>query len=131
MDELGNRLRQDAEDIEVVVSDELDRRIAASLRGVTPGKPGRVGRERVRPAGFWWASSVTGIAAAAAVIFVINARQEDTTPVATPPPVVVTAPLIDLRAETATLTGALEQELENLQSDMRKAEEQVRRDIGL
>ncbi len=131
MDKLANRLREDADKIEVSVSEELDHRIAASLQGVTQegvaGKP----RERSRPSGFWWASSLTGIAAAAAVIVIINLQQAEEPPQATPTDVVAVVPVIDWQAETAALTGPLQQELENLQADIRKAEEKVKKDIGL
>ena len=40
-------------------------------------------------------------------------------------------PPIDLNLEAAMLTAPLEAELEALQSDLKKAEEKVRRDIGL
>jgi predicted ATP-grasp superfamily ATP-dependent carboligase len=38
-------------------------------------------------------------------------------------------PSIRWQAETAVLTSPLEQEIEDLQSDLKKAEEAVRRDI--
>jgi len=117
------------------VSDELDHRISASLRGVTPeplseqsaGKQ----REAVRPAGFWWASSLTGIVAAAAVILLINTWQVEKPLEATRADIVAAVPVIDWRAESAALTGPLQQELENLQADIKKAEKKVREDIGL
>ena len=131
MDKMANRLRQDADRIEASVSDELDHRIAASLQGVTPEGPTRTPRERTRPAGFWWASSLTGVAAAAAVIVLINARQPDVPPEATPTDIVAAVPVIDWKAESAALTSPLQEELEKLQSDLKKAEEKVREDIGL
>jgi len=131
MDKLANRLREDADKIEVSVSEELDHRIAASLQGITPeaaaGKP----RERARPLGFWWASSLTGIAAAIAVIVIINRQQVEEPPVAVPANIVAAVPVFDLKAESAALTGPLQQELENLQADIRKAEKKVKEDIGL
>ena len=130
MDKLSKRLREDAARIDVAVSDELDYRIEASLRAVTPET--EAGHERVvRPPLFWWASTVTGVAAAAAVIAVLN-WQAPAEPV-TPPPVAIAelAPLPDLKTEAAMLTAPLQQELEDLQSDFRKAEEKVKRDIGL
>ncbi len=131
MDKLANRLRQDAEKIEVSVSDELDHRIAASLQGVSPEGHAGPRREPAKPRGFWWASSLTGIAAAAAVIMMINLQQAGEVPEATPTDVVAAVPVIDLQAETAALTGPLQQELENLQADLKRAEEKVRKDIGL
>ena len=131
MDELARQLKQDAGNIDVVVSPELDQRIRASLESVTPETARRRRKERARPAGFWWASSLTGIAAAAAVIVIVNTQQQE--PAATASPAIISAavPSIDWKTETATLTGQLEQELDALQSDIRKAEEKVKREIGL
>lgn len=131
MDKLAKRLREDADRIEVAVSEELDNRIAASLRGVTPEGPARPPRERAKPLGFWWASSLTGIAAAAAVIVIMNLQQAEAPPAATPVDVVATVPRFDWKAESASLTGPLQQELENLQADIRRAEKKVKKDIGL
>jgi hypothetical protein len=129
MDKLTRRLRADAEKIEVSISDELDRRIDASLQAVTPEVS--TSAPAPRPPLFWWASAVTGAAAALAVIAVVN-RQVPDEPAATPAPVAAAEqmPMIDLHAEAAMLTQPLEQELEDLQSDLKKAEEKVRRDIG-
>ena len=41
-----------------------------------------------------------------------------------------TVPVFDLHAETAVLTSPLSQELEDLQTDLKKAEEKLREDIG-
>ena len=41
------------------------------------------------------------------------------------------SPVLFLEAENVRLTAPLRQELEDLQSDLKKAEEKVRRDIGL
>jgi hypothetical protein len=45
--------------------------------------------------------------------------------------IVAAIPAIELKAETAMLTGPLQQELDRLESDLRKAEARVKRDIGL
>ena len=131
MDKLASQLKRDAERIDADVSEELERRIEASLRSVTPETARNQGAEKTRPAGIWWASSLTGIVAAAAVIVILNSGQQEAMPQATPANVVAAVPVIDWKAETATLTGPLQQELEALQSDIRKAEEQVRQEIGL
>lgn len=131
MDKLADRLRRDAQSIDVAVSDELDDRIAASLRGVTPdGERVSTARSR-RPALFWWASSLTGIVAAGAVIVIINLGSKDVPQTVTPATIAAAVPTLDLKAETAMLTGPLEEELDALQSDFEKAEEIVRADIGL
>ena len=131
MDKLDVQLKRDAERIDVQVSDELDHRIAASLQGVTPEPPRNKVTERARPAGFWWASSLTGIAAAALVIVIINLQQPDVRPTVPSDEFVAAVPVIDFKAETAALAGPLQQELEDLQSDLKKAEKKVREDIGL
>jgi len=139
MDKLANRLRKDADSIDVAVSDELDHRIAASLRNITPHRESDALVTSRRPALFWWASSLTGIAAAAAVIVIVNsgtsqapATATPSTPVtATPASIAAAVPAIDWQAETAMLTSQLQQELDALQSDIKKAEEKVRDDIGL
>lgn len=129
MDKLAQRLRADAEKIDVTVSDELDHRIEASLRGVVQETQPK---ETARPPWFWVASTVTGIAAALAVIAIVNLQSPET--VDAPPATMVAEelpPMIDLNAEAAMLTRPLQQELEDLQSDLKKAEEKVKRDIGL
>ena len=131
MDKLANRLRHDAENIDAKVSDELDRRIRASLNGVKPATDRGVTTQPSRPAGFWWASSLTGIAAAVAVIAIINSQQAAPVPQATPANIFAAVPVIDLKTETAMMTSPLQQELDALQSDIRKAEKLVREEIGL
>ena len=134
MDKLAKQLKADAAQIDVQVSDELDRRITASLRGVVPEIADQP-KAQQRPASFWWASSLTGIAAALAVIAVINSHSQPEAPivqVAETSPVPETAMLtIDWKTESAMLTRPLQQELEDLQSDLKRAEEKVRNDIGL
>jgi len=139
MDKLANRLRKDADNIEVAVSDELDDRIIASLRSVTPQQESESIVTSHRPALFWWASSLTGIAAAAAVIIIVNSGTSQvpatatpaTTVTPTPASIAAAVPAIDWKAETAMLTGQLQQELDALQSDMKKAERKVKADICL
>lgn len=131
MDKLALKLREDADNIEVRISDELDRRIEASLRAAAPGKPARP-VPRARPPWFWLASALTGATAAIAVIAIVNLSAVDE-PVP-PVPTIVAAdpmPLLDLDTEAVALTAPLQRELEDLQSDLKKAEEKVRRDIGL
>lgn len=134
MDKLAKQLKADAALIEVQVSDELDRRITASLQGVRPEIAVRPAVQR-RPPVFWWASSLTGVAAALTLIAIVNFRsQVDDTLAVSPdmsPVAVATAPIIEWKAESAMLTGPLQQELLDLQSDLKKAEEKVKQEIGL
>ena len=130
MDKLARQLRDDARRIEVSVSAELDRRIDASLRAVSPEVEDSRPVPVARPPLFWWASTITGVAAAVAVIAIANWRIPDQPEL---PPVNVAAAIstIDLKAETVMLTGPLQEELDRLQSDLKKAEEKVKREIGL
>ena len=131
MDKLALKLREDADKIEVGISDELDHRIEASLRATAPAKPARPA-SRARPPWFWLASALTGAAAAIAVIAMINLSAVEE-PAAPAPTIVAADPMhvLELDVEAVMLTAPLQQELEDLQSDLKKAEEKVRRDIGL
>ncbi|MCH9006076.1 MAG: hypothetical protein IH838_12425 [Proteobacteria bacterium] len=134
MDKLAKQLRADAALIDVQVSDELERRITASLHGLSPEgqEPPTI---QQRPAAFWWASSLTGVAAALIVIAVINSQSRlDEAPTRAPeisPIAVLTTPIIDWKTESAMLTSPLRKELEDLQADIKKAEQKVKEDIGL
>ena len=129
MDKLAKQLRDDAERIECNVSVELDDRIRASLEGIQP-EPVQRPRRESKSFSFWWASSLTGVGAAIAMIAIINLQAPEPGPVATEPnsqPLVI--PTVQWRTESAVLTGPLEQEFEDLQTDLKKAEEAVKRDI--
>jgi hypothetical protein len=131
MDKLAKRLRDDAARIDVNVSDELDRRIEASLLAVTPELASQRPVTPARPPMFWWASTITGIAAAVAVIAIMNWQAAQQPAADVPLNIVAVVPEIDLNAEAAVLTNPLRKELDNLESDLKKAEEKVRREIGL
>jgi len=134
MDELERRLRDDAQKIEVRVSPELDNRIRASLTAIAD----EVGRPASRPRprwSMWLASGLTGVAAAAALLAIVNQQPDDpaerpTVPVAatsSQPPFAMPV----LRAESAMLTTPLEQELDKLEADLRKARDAVEEDMGI
>lgn len=132
MDKLAEQLKKDAALIDARVSDELDRRIEASLHATELERPSP-SRPEARPASFWWASSLTGIAAAMVVIVILNSM-DGTEPVETPPQSIANTfevPRVQLKTESAMLTEPLRQELEDLQSDLKKAEEKVKQDMGL
>jgi hypothetical protein len=134
MDKLAKQLKDDAARIDVHVSDDFDRRMTASLQSVSPEMPAAQ-RLVQRPATFWWASSLTGIATALVLIAVFNSPSpvEDSpiVPPALSPVTVATIPTIDWKAESAMLTRPLQKELSNLQADLKKAEEKVKKEIGL
>jgi hypothetical protein len=130
MDKFAQRLRDDATTIQPEISPELDYRLRASLSGVTQDRP----EDAVvkRPAIFWWASSLTGLAAALAVVAILNATDspEVIAPVATiNPPADRSLPRLPLRAEVAMITSPLQKELDNLAADLRKARDEVATDV--
>lgn len=135
MDKFTHRLREDAAKIDAEISAQLDGRIRASLAGIEP-QAARRRTPRRRPAAFWLASSLTGVAAALAVIAVLNVIDSNepaavprTVAVSAPPP--ITVPGLPLDVEAVALTGPLARELEDLQADLRKAEEVVRGDVRI
>jgi hypothetical protein len=129
MDKLALQLREDAEKIDAGISPQLDARLTASLQGVKPEFVRQTRRES-KSFSFWWASSLTGIAAAVLIIVVANLRTPEPLPVAagtTPVPLVL--PSIEWKIKSAVLTSPLEQEIDNLQSDLKKVEDVVKQDI--
>jgi len=129
MDKLAKQLRDDAERIECTVSEELDERIRASLHGITPEAVARPA-PRSKSFSFWFVSSLTGAAAAATIIAIVNLQGPAPIPETTDAvPAPLNLPTIQWHVETAVLTTPLEQEIENLQSDLKKAEEAVKQDI--
>ena len=108
MDKLAQRLQKDAENIEARISEQLDERIRASLESVAEDNRARVRSRGEKPSISWWASALTGVTAAAAVIAFINLQQPDQPDVtATPDNLVAELPIVDLKAESAMLTGPL------------------------
>ena len=135
MDELARKLREDAAKIDADVSAQLEGRIQASLNAVEPDAL-RQRKPQRRPVSFWLASSLTGVAAALAVIVVLNLG--DTPEPAAVPQVVantptpqIAVPALNLEVEAAMLASPLAQELEDLQADLKKAEELVRGDVRI
>jgi len=135
MDKLEKALREDAAKIDVTVSPELDDRIRASLDSVSPEKPAS---RRRRTVSLWWASSLTGFAAAFGAIVWINlgvgvpggapveGGVANVNGAAAPAPM-----LPELDARAAMLADPLEQELRDLEADLRKAGQAVRADLGI
>ena len=133
MDKLAKRLHEDAARIEVAVSPELDVRIHASLQGIQQESSSQP--VSAKPAAFWWASSLTGVAAAMAVLAIVNLNTPPPETAVTEPPVTqFSFPQFSWKPKTAMLSETLEQELDNIQSDLEKAERAVKKDfdeIGL
>jgi hypothetical protein len=128
MDKLAKRLREDADQIEVRISPELENRIEASLRSVD--QDGAAHAKSRQSASFWWASSLTGVAATLVIIAVVNlSKPAPEVGITEPPQQAISVPQFDWKPKTAMLTQTLEQELVDLQSDFKKAEQTVRDDI--
>lgn len=133
MDTFEQRLRDDAALIRAEVSGELDERIRASLEAAA-AEPAITPVRRRPSASWWWASSLSGLAAAFGLLAILNLWPDGTGQehrrvagsVMEEPPVM---PL--LRVEPAVLTAPLEQELDDLESDLRKARDAVSEDLGL
>ena len=128
MDNLAKKLQADAEQIEVSVSPLLDDRIRASLESTS--QDGAVPARQSQPPSFWWASSLTGVAAALAIIAIVNLTGSDPEiGVTEPPPPSLAMSRIEFNLQPAVLTQTLEQELVDIQADLKKAEQAVRDDI--
>ncbi len=128
MDKLAERLRHDADAIDARVSPELDARIEASLRAVTPSIAPAQPPPRRWPV--WLGGAV---AAGIALVAVVSVVQRPAVPVSSAP-IVADGPAsipLDLDAEATELVTPLSRELDNLQADLRKAEQILRDDLGL
>ena len=134
MDELERRLRADAADLRVEVSETLTKRIDAALAAtVRAPQPAR------RPQrSFWWISALTGAAVAMAAILLLNVRSERLPAPEKPPEQARIVPatmeqtpnpfLLDTRS--AVLTEPLEEELERLKADFERARDEVADDLS-
>ena len=142
MDELKNRLKQDADAIRTETTHELRVRIDASLhsaRETIPPSPVTPNRSF----SLWWASSITGLTAAILIVVLANwnkpvepevpdisagTQMPLENPVSLPEGWQIGEEFL-LNVESADLTRSLEEELINLQSDLEKAKENVERDV--
>ncbi len=129
MDKLAQRLREDADQIEIQVSPELENRIHASLHALRNDR--ELPRSSSQSASFWWASGLTGVAATLAIVAFVNLSGPEPQVGITEPPQqqAFSVPQFDWQLETAMLTETLEQELVDIQSDLKKAEQTVRDDL--
>lgn len=135
MDEFENRLKRDAEDIQVAISPELRLRIDASLRATEQIRP--VPETTTSTTNLWWASSLTGLAVAISVIVLINWNRPVTEVM--PPEVADSKTVPDYTGEipdlyrpqikAADFTKPLEDELARLQADIERARRNVKEDI--
>lgn len=129
MDKLAQRLREDAERIDVELSPELQRRIEASLHA-TP-QQGRKAAPRRQTTLRWWASGLTGAALAVVVLVVVDMQQGEPPPAArVVPPLQEFATQFDWQPRTAVFTQTLHQELADIESDLKKAERAVMDDLA-
>lgn len=144
MDELKNRLKQDAAAIRTETTPELRARIDASLHAArerVPPSPSTIIKSK--SSSLWWASSITGLTAAIAIVVLANwnkpvepevpdisagTQMPLNNPVSLPEGWQIGDEFL-LNVESADLTRSLEEELINLQSDLEKARENVERDV--
>ncbi|MGI9222113.1 MAG: hypothetical protein ACR2QS_13875 [Woeseiaceae bacterium] len=127
MDDLANKLRADAEQIDVSITPQLDDRIRASLESANQDKAQPAAKSQ--PASYWWASSLTGVAATLAIIAIVNLSGPEPDVAITEPPPSLTMSNFEWNLQPAVLTETLEQELADIQSDLKKAEQVVRDDL--
>ena len=133
MDNLEQRLRDDAAEIRVDVPPHVSARLQASLRAARTAAPAR--RQFSFP--LWLAASLTGVAASAVAIVAVNwgglagrgPEPAEAVAYSVPEYVSELERQIPLRAKTADLTGPLEEELENLRSDFERAKKNVEQDL--
>ena len=150
MDNLDERLKADAESIPAEVSPELASRLKAAVEATRPiVQPQAEAPERSPLSSFtwWWMSSLSGAAAMLLIVFFVFRGADDASPgVGTAPapiastsepagaemtPAVRIAPPVDipLTVQTADFAEPLEEELENLKSDIEKARAKLGDDI--
>ena len=127
MDNLTRRMREDASKIRAEVSPELDARIRASLEAAEPVREDTP-KPKPRTVPMWWWSSLVGATGALAVIVLLNIGSQEQIPGPTETGTPALSPSLNI--QRAVLTAPLEQELENLESDLKKAEEALREDLG-
>ena len=128
MDKLAKQLREDADQVEILISAELDDRIRASLHSASQERVPATDR---RPASFWWASSLTGVAATLAVVAIVNLNgPAPETGITEPAPTQFAVSNFDWNLQPAVLTETLEQELVDFQANLKKAEQAVRSDLA-
>ena len=138
MDELKRRLRADADALDARVSDELDVRIEASLRGIER-RVAAPQRDEARPRAWlnpWitWGSSLTGVGLAAAVILAVNIADGPQRPAngtAAPATTAAVPPMPDFAWElrTADFAAPLQHELAAVRADLKRAGKAVQKDV--
>lgn len=133
MDELERRLRADAAELSVEVSEPLGKRIDAALAAaVRVEEPPRVRQRR-----FGWMSALSGAAAAMVAILLLNLRAERAPAPPNPDAQTRTVPVVVeqtqspfvLDTRSAVLTDPLEEELEHLKADFERARDEVAGDL--
>ncbi len=135
MGNLEKRLREDADEIRVDVSDELSRRLRASVCAAE--RPAASAQGSGHGFSLWWLASLTGVAAAIVGIALLNLADvrapeaPDEAPMArvVPDELWQLQSAFPLRAETAALTEPLEEELENLKADFERARDNLEADL--
>ena len=139
MDNIEKQLKQDALDIRADVSAEMAARIEASIHATE--RASATGERRDGSSSRWLFSTLAGVAGALLIIVLINRDGQTVDGLAEPQPTARVVPEVTLhlqdpfplQAETAVLseplTQDLDQELENLKSDLEKARQTVEEDL--
>ena len=122
MDKLAKQLREDADQNRMCCfTMNSMTAFGRHLKASSPKRRKHRDRES-KSFSFWWASSLTGVAAASPLLRSVNLQAPDPGQVADR--VLIRSHSLSLRfsgnVETAVLTSPLEQEIEDLQSDLKK-----------
>ncbi len=135
MDKLEQQLQQDAEEIRPILAPEVSARLMARIKDTQ--QAGSRDERHGSGISWWLASSLTGVAAAAVVLAVMSLNSEMSPQQPAGEFVAQTVPKelaefdnrLPLRLENVVMTTPLEEELQNLESDLEKAREAVRREF--
>lgn len=128
MDNFGERLRKDAAQIDARISSELDRRIHAGLDGVEPQSVAVPAVSR-RSSGYRWWGSLAGAAAVIVLALAVHFNRPEAVqePTGIGQPVMIASSNIDI--DTLRLVAPLQEEMDNLQADLNKVGNWLRKDI--
>ncbi|MEL6544308.1 MAG: hypothetical protein AAFQ82_06760 [Myxococcota bacterium] len=118
MDELTQRLKEDAQAFDANVSDELARRIQGSLEMTRPEPPPR----KARPVEWWAAILGLGTAIAVGALILLNSPNRDAQPLPVNRPITLTFPKVEPSQAESAMVDPLHQELGHLLADLSRAQ---------
>ncbi len=118
MDELTQRLKEDARAIDASISEELERRIEGALEMTRPEPPPR----RPRPVEWWAVLLGLGAAAAFGAMLLLSTAAPAPEPrLPVNRPITLTFPALDPDSATEAMVDPLERELGHLLADLGRA----------